>query len=162
MNGTPPDVKLRPVTQHDLPTLFEFEQDTEANWMVAFTSEDPSDRDAFLAHWDKLLADNAIGKQAIVVDGELVGSIVSFDFDGHLNVGYRIGRPHWGRGIATRALGRFLEVVPDRPAYGRTVADNVASRRVLEKCGFTVVGSERAYANARGGEVDELILRLDC
>jgi RimJ/RimL family protein N-acetyltransferase len=33
--------------------------------------------------------------------------------------------------------------------------------RVLEKCGFKVVGEGRGFANARGAEIDELVLRLD-
>jgi RimJ/RimL family protein N-acetyltransferase len=37
--------------------------------------------------------------------------------------------------------------------------DNLASRRVLEKCGFTVCGEGRGYANARGMEIEEFILR---
>jgi RimJ/RimL family protein N-acetyltransferase len=39
--------------------------------------------------------------------------------------------------------------------------DNLASRRVLEKCGFTVCGEGRGYANARGMEIEEFILRQD-
>jgi RimJ/RimL family protein N-acetyltransferase len=39
--------------------------------------------------------------------------------------------------------------------------DNLASRRVLEKNGFTLSGQGRGYSNARGSEVEELILRLD-
>ena len=35
------------------------------------------------------------------------------------------------------------------------------SRRVLEKCGFTVIAEVRGFANARGEEIDELVLRLD-
>ncbi|HEX9978797.1 MAG TPA: GNAT family N-acetyltransferase [Acidimicrobiia bacterium] len=160
-DDTPPEVTLRSVTTDDLPTLFEFEQDPDANWMVAFTAKDPSDREAFMAHWDRLLADARVRTEAILVDGVLVGSIVSFAYDGQPNVGYRIGRRHWGQGITTRALAIFVSRIPVRPVYGRVVSDNLASRRVLEKCGFTLVGQERSYANARGGDVDELILRLE-
>ncbi len=38
---------------------------------------------------------------------------------------------------------------------------NVASRRVLEKCGFRVIATERSVAEARSAEVEELVLRLD-
>jgi RimJ/RimL family protein N-acetyltransferase len=44
---------------------------------------------------------------------------------------------------------------------GRAAKDNLASLRVLEKCGFKVVGQDRGYANARREEIDELVLRLD-
>jgi RimJ/RimL family protein N-acetyltransferase len=40
-------------------------------------------------------------------------------------------------------------------------SDNVASRRVLEKCGFGVIATERNVAEARSSEIEELVLRLD-
>jgi RimJ/RimL family protein N-acetyltransferase len=54
----------------------------------------------------------------------------------------------------------MLELVPDRPLRGRAAADNGASIRVLEKCGFVVTGHERGFANARGEEIDEVVLTL--
>jgi hypothetical protein len=38
---------------------------------------------------------------------------------------------------------------------------HVASRRVLEKCGFRVVATERSFAEARPGEIEEFVLRLE-
>ncbi len=73
---------------------------------------------------------------------------------------YWIGREHWGTGIATRALAAFLAVQPVRPIRARAAKDNVASLRVLEKCGFQVTGEERGFANARGAEIAELVLEL--
>ena len=45
--------------------------------------------------------------------------------------------------------------------HARVAADNVASRRVLEKCGFQVIGTDRGFAEARSAEIDELVLRLE-
>jgi RimJ/RimL family protein N-acetyltransferase len=55
-------------------------------------------------------------------------------------------------------LQLFLEEQAIRPLYGRVVKDNVASRRVLEKCGFVLAGQDKGFAQARGQEVEELIL----
>jgi RimJ/RimL family protein N-acetyltransferase len=41
------------------------------------------------------------------------------------------------------------------------VHDNLASRRVLEKCGFRVIATERSFAEARSAEVEEVVLRLE-
>src|SRR4029453_1988037 len=73
---------------------------------------------------------------------------------------YWIGREFWGRGIATQALAVLLSAVKTRPLYARAAKDNVASLRVLEKCGFTIAGYERGFANARGEEVEEVVLEL--
>jgi RimJ/RimL family protein N-acetyltransferase len=45
--------------------------------------------------------------------------------------------------------------------HARVAADNHASRRVLEKCGFRVIATERGFAGARAAEIEELVLRLD-
>jgi len=47
-----------------------------------------------------------------------------------------------------------------RPLHARAAKDNVASIRVLQKCGFVVTGSDRSFATARGMEIDEAILEL--
>jgi RimJ/RimL family protein N-acetyltransferase len=53
-----------------------------------------------------------------------------------------------------------LTVERTRPLHARVAYDNVASRRVLEKCGFRVIATERGFAEARSGEIEELVLRL--
>jgi len=152
---------LRELRDDDLAVLFEHWADPVAAHMAAFTSPDHMDREAFERRWARLRADETIVNRAIVVDGEVAGSIGSWGDPGDREVTYWIGRPFWGRRIATAALRAFLAVDPSRPLRGRVAADNVASRRVLEKCGFRVVGQERGYAEARSGEIDELVLRLD-
>ena len=64
------------------------------------------------------------------------------------------------RGIATCALRAFLIVDPARPLHARVAYDNVASRRVLEKCGFSVIATERGFAQARSCEIEEFVLQL--
>jgi RimJ/RimL family protein N-acetyltransferase len=75
-------------------------------------------------------------------------------------VTYWIARPHWGQGHASRALALVLDQA-GRPLLARVASDNLGSRRVLEKAGFDVVGSNRDYAPGRHAETDELILRLN-
>lgn len=152
---------LRPVTPADLDVHFAFGSDPAAVQMAAFTSKDPSDRAAFDAHWKRLLGDATVATRAIVHDGRVVGSIASFVLDGEREVTYWIGREHWGRGLATKALASFLAEERTRPLFGRAAKDNVGSIRVLEKCGFRICGEGKWFANARGGEIDEVVLRLD-
>jgi RimJ/RimL family protein N-acetyltransferase len=79
-----------------------------------------------------------------VAHGEVVGSIASWQTDGERDVGYWIGRAHWGKGIASAALRAFLHVDRTRPLAAHVAEHNVGSRRVLEKCGFVVDHEERA------------------
>lgn len=154
------DIRLRDVTADDLPIFFGQQLDPVATYMAAFTADDPSDRDAFVAHWTKIRGDDAITKRTILCDGEVAGHVTSFDQFGKPSVSNWIGKHYWGKGIATQALSQFLRLVPMRPLYARAAKDNIASIRVLEKCGFTPCGEDKGYANARGQDVEEVILRL--
>ena len=48
-----------------------------------------------------------------------------------------------------------------RPIYVRAAKDNLASLRVLAKCGFKICAQDKGFANARGREVEEFILKLE-
>nr|WSW69938.1 GNAT family N-acetyltransferase [Streptomyces sp. NBC_00995] len=154
------DVSLRAVRITDLPSLFAWMSDPVAARTAAFTSEDPSDRRAFDAYWARVLADPSVVMRTVVADGVVIGSAGAYGAPDERQVMYWIDRKHWGRGLATAALGALLDVVRERPLYARAAADNVGSRRVLEKCGFAVTGEDRGYAHARGEETDELLFTL--
>ena len=99
--------------------------------------------------------------RTILVDGAVAGYLAHFEMFGQPSIAYWLSREFWGRGIATAALAAFLKVVTLRPLYARAVKDNRGSIRVLEKNGFAIVGEDRGFANGRGAEVEEVILRLD-
>ncbi len=157
----PDEILLREVVDADLPAFFEHESDPIAVQMAAFTAEDPNDHDAFIAHWAKIRANDAVTIRTILYSDRVVGHIASFNRGPDREVTYWIDRAHWSRGIATRALAEFLKLEQTRPLHARAAKDNVASLRVLEKCGFEMSAQERGFANARGQEIDELVLRLD-
>lgn len=50
-------ITLRPVTDDDLDKVFVWESDPRAVAMAAFTRADPSDRDAFDAHYERIRND---------------------------------------------------------------------------------------------------------
>ncbi len=155
------DIRLREVRESDLPIFFEQQLDEEANYMAAYVADDPTDRAAFDAHWKKVLSDNSNINRTILFDGQVAGNIAKFIQFDEPEVSYWIGKEYWGKGIATRALALLLEQVTERPLFARVVKDNIASLRVLEKCGFTIVGEDSGFANARVKETEEYILRLD-
>jgi RimJ/RimL family protein N-acetyltransferase len=62
--------------------------------------------------------------------------------------------------VASSALQEFLKIEEKRPLHARVAKDNVASLRVLEKCGFSVFGEDTGFAYGRGSEVEEFLLAL--
>lgn len=163
---TTADVTLRDVTDSDLPIFFEQERDPDARYMAAFTSRDPNDRRAFMSHWAKVRSDDDNVMRTILADGQVAGRIFSWaetEPSGERTrmVGYWLGTPWWGKGIATRALALLLRELPTRPLYAHAAKDNLASIRVLEHCGFTLCGEDLYYSHARGAEIAEVLLKLE-
>jgi RimJ/RimL family protein N-acetyltransferase len=154
------EIRLRDVIENDLSIFFDQGRDPAAVYMAAFTAEDPADKKAFDAHWDKIMADETILIKTILYKGRVAGHIASFERFGDLEVSYWLGKEYWGKGLATKALAAFLEIQNTRPLYARAAKDNAASIRVLEKCGFKIMGHDKFFANARGQEIDEIILQL--
>jgi hypothetical protein len=64
----------------------------EANEMAAFPARD---RDAFMAHWTKILGDETLVAMTVVVDGCVAGNVGCWTQDGQRLVGYWIGKEHW-------------------------------------------------------------------
>ncbi|MFP2913087.1 GNAT family N-acetyltransferase [Pyxidicoccus sp. 3LFB2] len=145
---------LRNVTDEDLPIFFEHQRDPEGLRMAAFSSRE---RDAFMTHWRTNVLRPGNVTRTIVLDGVVVGNIGSWDQEAMRLVGYWIGREHWGKGIATRALSEFLRVEPARPLHAWVAAHNLASIRVLEKCGFHTLRNEPPH---HPDDVAEVLMML--
>jgi RimJ/RimL family protein N-acetyltransferase len=150
-------ISLREVQESDLPIFFEHQRDPLANQLAAFPARD---RDAFMAHWAKIMQDESVILKTILFKGRVAGNVLNFEMDGEREVGYWLGREFWGKGIATQALSAFLTQVQMRPLYAHVARRNVASRRVLEKCGFTLSGEEKEFSNLNGMPVEGLNLIL--
>jgi len=75
---------------------------------------------------------------------------------------------HWAR-ILQNTVGFIRTIVwngevagieKHRPLFAGVVDDNAGSIRVLEKCGFQLLRSERSHSLARGADIAELIFEL--
>ena len=155
------NIKIREVESSDLEIFYKHQLDPEAIRMAAFVSKDRKDRAAFDAHWDKILRSSQNTNRTIVADGQVAGYIACFPGGENLEVTYWIGREFWGRGLATQALNKMLQLVVDRPIFARAAMDNIGSIRVLQKCGFKIIGKDKGFANGRDEDTEEYILRLD-
>jgi RimJ/RimL family protein N-acetyltransferase len=150
---TAPQVRLRPVEDADLPIFLAHQDDPAAAAMASFPTRAP---DAFYEHWARIRADPTNVTRTIVADDEVVGDIVSWPGEDGREVGYWIGRDHWGKGFATAALRLLLVEIAERPITAHVALGNIGSQRVVEKCGFVRVGEEVADDG-----VHEMIFRLD-
>jgi len=154
------DIKLRPTEVADLEILFLFQTDQEAGYLAAFMPKDPTDKPAYISKYTKLLSNPTVNNQTIVVNDVIVGHVAKFVMQDDAEITYWIDKKFWGQGIATKALHKFLLIEPARPIFGRVAFDNFGSQKVLEKCGFEKVGTDKGFANARQTEVEEFIYKL--
>jgi RimJ/RimL family protein N-acetyltransferase len=118
-------VTLREVRDDDLETLFELESDVAGSDMIAFLPREPGDRAAFDAHWARIRSDPDSLIWIIEDDGRFAGYALSFLMESERQVGYWVVRELWGRGIASAALARMLELIPERPLWASTVDDKL-------------------------------------
>ena len=81
-------------------------------------------------------------------DDVVAGTIGAYDYDNNqIEVGFSVAKAWQGRGFATEALRAVLEYLTENEGISRVTAwcaaDNVGSRKVLEKSGMHFLGIER-------------------
>ena len=106
-----------------------FEDLSEALDAVAF----------LMTRYDKL--ENPLVYPVLMKDsGTYIGYVQLVKIDEGYEIGYHIGEDYTGNGYATEAVKAFLPHIMRKKllnqVYGICHAENLASRRVLEKCGF--------------------------
>ncbi|MBW8786301.1 MAG: GNAT family N-acetyltransferase [Rhizobium leguminosarum] len=92
-----------------------------------------------IGHWK----DHGFGRWAVEANGVLIGFggvTVSKEFD-DLNLSYHLQPESWGQGYATELVRETLTFAFDNLHADRVIGlvrpVNAASKRILEKCGFT-------------------------
>lgn len=126
--------------------------------------------DAGAREWLAAAASNRVAGErlelAITEGGVVLGSVSLTDFEhGNAMVRYWLLPEGRGRGLATRAVKLLAGWAFSELRIGRIAAfievDNVASQRVLERCGFVREGLLRKHMEGRDGHrVDSLIYGL--
>lgn len=133
-----------------LEAVLAFELENRAYFARSIPDRGDAFYETFPEHHRALLAEQESGECAYSVlvdhDGAVVGTFNLRDReDGSARVGYRVAERVAGRGVATSALRELCRrAVADHglTALSAETSDaNVASRRVLEKAGFTSAGS---------------------
>src|SRR5689334_22465836 len=114
--------------------------------MAAYPSKD---RGPFMLHWEQNMKNRDVILRTIVHKGRVAGHILSWKEKYETKVGYWLGREFWGRGVATSALMEFIKEVKTRPLHAHVANHNVASKRVLEKCGFVLLDEGKRESTYR-------------
>lgn len=130
-------VTLRPWRESDAPRLAEILNDPQVLANLAATMPYPYTRERAADFITRVLESGKL-EFAVCADGEVVGNIGAVDRGREIELGYYIGRAHWNKGIATRALALFLQKLRPlgKPVSAHVFAFNPASAKVLYNNGF--------------------------
>lgn len=125
----------------------------------------PYTGDDAIAWLKRVAADDLETHYAIATSAELIGGIgMTIKTDIHrrsAELGYWLGEPFWGKGVATRAVTQFTEYAFSSfditRLYAEVFSNNTASIRVLEKVGYVYEGCQRKHVIKDGKLLDMLI-----
>ena len=142
---------LRRYTRDDVPALTALCQDPDVQYRIDLPI--PYHEADALAYVSSVETTRGI---VAARDGELIGSIGWRMVDQqNVQIGYWVGAPFRGRGVATRALRLLSRWALTELGTGRVQLlaepDNHASQRVAEKAGFVREGLLRRYVRSRDG-----------
>jgi ribosomal-protein-alanine N-acetyltransferase len=141
---------LRPPTLDDLPAWHAIYLDAEEVWYGAPRSSLGENRDK-LERQIAQFEEHGFGMCAVELVGETIGAAGLQPLEGgpEIEVGYRFLKEHWGHGYATESARASIAYGFDELGLERIVAvaleTNLASRRVLEKCGLNEIGLAHVY-----------------
>lgn len=155
---------LRLIERSDLPALFAVNGDEEVfRFSPRESWKTPADGEAW---YSRVLEHRKSGTtlQFVIVlrdGGRPVGTLAAFHFEesvGSAEVGYVLGREHWGKGLMKEALGAFVAFAFETLGLKRLEAEldprNAASVRVLERVGFSHEGRRRRNYLSKGEVTD--------
>jgi [ribosomal protein S5]-alanine N-acetyltransferase len=141
-------ITLRDYTKNDINRLAELANNKNISRYLVDTFPFPYTQ-ADAEYWlETGCSENGSIVKVIEYQGEFVGSVgikPQSGWKSHVaEIGYWVAESYWGKGIASCALNRMTEIslakLNYRKLFAPVLAPNVASMRVLEKCGYSLEG----------------------
>jgi ribosomal-protein-alanine N-acetyltransferase len=156
---------LRPYRPDDEPALVRHANNRNVSRNMRDRFPYPYTTDDARAWIARVSGQSPVAQFAIVVDGQPAGGIgveAGTDvFRRSAEIGYWLGEPYWGRGLATEALRAVTEYAFQTFDICRLEAGvfewNPASARVLEKAGYAREGTLKSSAVKYGVPRDQFI-----
>lgn len=156
---------IRPVDEADLADLLAVNGDAEVVRHLPYAAwQTPADAQAWLGRM-RALETAGTGRQFVLASrdsGRAIGTVLLFRHEpgsARAEIGYVLGRAHWGRGLMSQALRAFCAAAFTQAALGRIEAEarpeNLASNRLLATLGFTLEGRLRKRWRV-GGEAHDV------
>jgi RimJ/RimL family protein N-acetyltransferase len=153
-------VRVRLLAESDLPALFEVNSDAAVTKLLPYAAwTSAADGDAWFARMAAIQA-TGLALQLVVADrasDKAIGTALLFRLEegsARAELGYVLGRAHWGRGLMHEALGALLDRAFGAMALRRIEAEvdvrNAASAQLLRRLGFTREGLLRQRWIAKG------------
>lgn len=153
---------LRPTTINDLGDLVAEVNDYDVAKMTARIPHPYTDADARAYIALREARGQATDAVSLTIEhaGKLIGGISIFAMPRRSELGYWLGRAHWGKGFATEAgraiLAYGFDVLNLPLVHCRVALDNPASARVQHKLGFRRIGFDIGRSLARGADVEHI------
>ena len=151
---------LRPLGREDAQDMYAYARDPLVSRYVPW--ETHRNLEDTLAYLNTVAADQAAGKPASWAlvsraEGRMVGTAGFVWWQpehSKAEIGYILSRHLWGQGLMSEAAKVVLDFGFSRMELNRIearcVEENIASARVLEKCGMTLEGKLRDYLRIKG------------
>ena len=124
------------------------------------------DAEVFIEQSQEKILKHEIKTYMIFHNKIMLGGIELRDFNGHsCELGYWLGKKYWGKGFATEAVGRLLELGFDEldlnEIYASYKVGNKASKKVLEKSGFQFYREKQEFDSAleKNEQLIEMVIR---
>lgn len=150
------DVVLRPPEISDAEPLHLLFRDPEVmRWIGDGRVRDLAYYEDFVHHQRELFRTKGYCFHTLCVEGRVAGFVGLHDWNaewgptGSVELGYRLGKRYWGRGIAFDAARRVLSDIPQLPLTAMIAVGNTRSERLALRLGFVAAES---YRIPGGGE----------
>ncbi|GLW19453.1 hypothetical protein Stsp01_61960 [Streptomyces sp. NBRC 13847] len=104
------EISLRELRDRALPVFWEQLTDPELRQMAAVTRKYHYGRVTFDRHWATVRSDPAVLLLTVLADGVVAGHAAALGPPSEREVTHVVGRPHWGKGIASTALVRLIKL----------------------------------------------------
>ena len=135
-----------PDNMHYWSTTVHEDMDQTREWLRSMIEADPANSDDYILEYE----------------GECIGKLGCWEIH---EIGFMVAHKHTGKGLASEALGAFLEHRRKVAPGSKIVADvdprNVGSLRLLEKHGFVETGRRKDTWEVGGVMTDSVDLEIN-